>query len=374
MCRVQRHLFCYLTDGESTYDQNMPGTGTIAACSATNLEGCSGYTPSGVASPGLLPNPRYGGTAIGQDYYSIGTGSAEGRDFIIDVAFWARTNDMRDGSCTTTPTTYSSTDHCLPGTQNIVLYPVFLFGEGSTLLKDAAIYGGFSDLNGNRIPDCITNPKECYRDSNSDGTVSSDGSDDPITYYEGNDGYKLEISITNAIQDILRQASSGTAASVLASGEGSGANIVQAIFYPKRTFGSAEIDWSATLQNLWYFVDPNLGVSSIREDTDHENELELEKDSIVHFEFKTDEQKTKAKLYASDTQGNQGSLVGEVYIEDLNYLWEAGSLLHSRLAGDPRIIYTTTGGVSPGELPILFELGSAGLLQTSSSGLFFNRS
>ena len=249
--------------------------------------------------------------------------------------------------------------------QNLTLYSVFMFGSGSTLLKDAAIDGGFLDLNGNNRPDCLTSPKECYRDSDGDGVVESNGEDNPLTYYEGDDGYALEKSITEAINAILKRASSGTAASVLASGEGSGANIVQAIFYPKRTFVNTEIDWTATLQNLWYFIDPNLGVSSIREDTDQEFELELEKDSIVHFTFSTDEQKTKARLYASDTQGNQGSLLSEVYVEDLKYLWEAGSILHSRvIAVDPRTIYTTTDGVTPGVAPILFDSGAANVLQT----------
>jgi hypothetical protein len=113
---------------------------------------------------------------------------------MIDVAFWGRSNDMRanaDGTeCPTKPITWSAAS-CLPKKQNIYLYPVFLFGSGSTLLKDAAIYGGFTDLNGNGVPDCITKPEECYRDSDGDGVIRSDGSDDPITYYEGDDGYKL---------------------------------------------------------------------------------------------------------------------------------------------------------------------------------------
>jgi type IV pilus assembly protein PilY1 len=333
-----RSYVLLLTDGESTYDQNMPGSGS-GACSLTNIEGCSsGY--------------RFAGTPVGTDY------TLDGSDFLVDVAFWARTNDMRPGTCTDTPTVWQK---CLPGTQNLTLYPIFMFGTGSTLLKDAAIDGGFLDINGNNRPDCLTSPKECYRDSDGDGVVESNGEDDPLTYYEGDDGYALEASIIEAINAILKRASSGTAASVLASGEGSGANIVQAIFYPKRTFVNTELDWTATLQNLWYFIDPNLGVSSIREDTDQEFELELEKDSIVHFEFKTDEQKTKAKLYASDTQGNQGSQLGEVYVEDLNYLWEAGSLLHSRVIGtDPRTIYTTTDGSTR----ITFNSGAATELQT----------
>ena len=333
-----------LTDGESTFDQNMPGSGS-GACSPTNIEGCSSaYRFAGTApAPVTYPN--------------------SGTDFLIDAAFWARTNDLRPGACTDTPTVWQK---CLPGMQNLTLYPVFLFGTGSTLLKDAAIDGGFLDLNGNNLPDCLTAPKECYRDTDGDGVVESNGEDDPLTYYEGNDGYALEKSIIAAINAILKRASSGTAASVLASGEGSGANIVQAIFYPKRTFVNTELDWTATLQNLWYFVDPTLSVSSIREDTDQESELELEKDSIVHFKFSTVEQKTKAERYASSAQGAQLGLLDEVYVENLKYLWEAGSLLHSRPAGDLRTIYTATDALALGAspIPVNADIGTATTLQS----------
>ncbi len=219
----------FLTDGESTMDQNMPGITGTSACSppytatgggSFHIKGCSG-------SGGLkdVTNQiRYAGTKIGSTYASSGT------DYLIDVAYWARSQDLRPGTETDVPTVWRRS---LPGTQEVYLYPVFLFGSGSTLLKDAAIYGGFNDLNKNGKPDCITAPAECYRDSNNDGVVKSDGSDDPITYFEGDDGYKLEASITAALNDILRRSASGTAASVLASGEGSGANLLQSIFYPK---------------------------------------------------------------------------------------------------------------------------------------------
>ena len=74
---------------------------------------------------------------------------------------------------------------------------------------------------------------------------------------------------------ILNRASSGTAASVLASGEGSGANLIQAIYFPRRRFTSTEISWSGVLQNLWYYVDPYFATSTIREDTDKDMKLNL---------------------------------------------------------------------------------------------------
>jgi type IV pilus assembly protein PilY1 len=339
-----RSFVLFLTDGESTMDQSLPGSGS-GACSLTNIKGCSsGY--------------RFAGTTVGTTYSSSGT------DYLIDVAFWARTADARSGSCTDVPTSWQQ---CIPGTQNVTLYSVYMFGRGSTLLKDAAIDGGFNDLNGNNLPDCNTIPAECYRDTDGDGVIRSDGTDDPLTYYEGDDGYALETSITNSIAAILKRASSGTAASVLASGEGSGANLVQAIFYPKRTFNTTEIDWSGTLQNLWYYVDPLLGKSSIRENTVEDSasvkDLKIDQDYIVHFFFDETEQKTKASRYASDAYGTEGALIDTVDSEQLHYLWEAGSILHSRNIGsDPRTIYTTTNGTSL--LTGNFETGNASALQT----------
>jgi len=84
----------------------------------------------------------------------------------------------------------------------------------------------------------------------------------PDTYYEADDGYQLEEAMRNALSTMLKRASSGTAASVLASGEGSGANLVQAVFYPRRKFGNDIIGWTGALQNLWYYVDPAFKSSS----------------------------------------------------------------------------------------------------------------
>jgi len=78
----------------------------------------------------------------------------------------------------------------------------------------------------------------------------------PDTYYEATEGAELEQAVRNAFSGILKRASSGTAASVLASGEGSGANLLQALFYPRRAVGNDIIWWTGSLQNLWYYVDP----------------------------------------------------------------------------------------------------------------------
>lgn len=327
-----KSFILFLTDGESTQDQSMPGSGS-GTCSLTNIRGCSaGY--------------RFAGTPVGTTYASNGT------DYMIDVALWARTNDLRPGTCTTVPTSFQQ---CIPGNQTLTLYSVFMFGSGSTLLKDAAITGGFIDLNGNNRPDCNTIPAECYRDTNGNGIVESGGADDPLTYYEGDDGYALEKSILDAITAILKRAASGTAASVLASGEGSGANLIQSIFYPKRSFfESKEISWTSTLQNLWYYIDPKTANSTIRENTADSvsataKELNLKQDRIVNFFFNQSEQKTEAQLFAdNDGDGFKDSATPDstVDVNDLKHLWEAGLLLWNKSAAS-RNIYTSINAAQP---------------------------
>ncbi len=229
----------------------------------------------------------------------------------------------------------------------------------------AAKWGGFDDVDGDHIP---------FTDSTC-GTASpnakcaewdKDGDGIPDNYFLVVNPLKLEEQLDKALLSILRRASSGTAASVLASGEGSGANLVQAVFYPKRMFNK-EIDWSGTLQNLWYYVDPLLYTSSIRENTVEDSasakDLKIDQDYIVNFFFDESDQRTKAKRYASDANGVKGAQQTTVLLEELKYLWESGSLLHSRNLGtDPRTIYTTTNGSTLTSIP--FTTGNASTFQS----------
>jgi type IV pilus assembly protein PilY1 len=225
-------------------------------------------------------------------------------------------------------------------------------GASTNILKSplwyAAKWGGFDDLDGDGKPfidsTCGTsspNAKCAEWDKDGDGV--------PDNYFEVENPLKLEQQLDNALLSILRRASSGTAASVLASGEGSGANLVQAIFYPKRLFGSKEISWTGSLQNLWYYVDPRLQYSTIREDTPQgssppDKELKIDEDDIVQLFFDTADQKTKANRFLGNADGTEGAQQTTVPIEQLSYLWEAGSLLQSRTSS--RNIKTSLDGTT----------------------------
>ncbi len=236
-------------------------------------------------------------------------------------------------------------------------------GNATGFLKNplwyAAKWGGFDDLDGDGKPytnaTCGTaspDPRCAEWDKDGDGI--------PDNYYLVVNPLKLEEQLNSALLSILRRASSGTAASVLASGEGSGANIVQAIFYPKRLFVNKEIAWTGSLQNLWYFTDPKLSYSSIFEDTTIDKRLTLTQDYIVNMYFDQADQKTKANRYASLSDGSRGEQKTTVPIEELKFLWEAGGLLHSRnLSTSPRTIKTTVDGSTL----IDFSVANAGTLQ-----------
>ncbi len=277
-----------LTDGESTKDENIPS-------SLRDYDSDS-------SDPGSYP---YDGT-----------------DYLDDVALWARTNDMRSD---------------LESTQNIILYTVFMFGKGSDLLKDAAINGGFEDRNGNNKPDCSADPEECYRDSDGDGTVESNGDDNPLTYFEGDDGFELEKSITNAIASILKRSASGTSVSILAtSQEGEGA-LYQAYFYPEKIMDDgSKRKWLGYCRG--FFLDSS---GNLREDTNGDQRLIYKDDRIMSMYLDTSTNEVKVNLYTDlDEDGvKDAGTPTTVGIDDTFNLWEAGKKLALR-DKDTRKVYT----------------------------------
>jgi type IV pilus assembly protein PilY1 len=265
-----------------------------------------------------------------------------------DVALWGRTVDHR-------PT--------LDGNQNVILYPVFMFGQGSNLLKDAAINGGFDDLNGDNKPG--PDPKEYLRDSNGDGVINS--SDLPLTYFEGDDGYALQASIIDAISAILKRAASGTSVSVLGSswrGEGS---IFQAYFYPERVEDLRRIKWTGYFRSL--FVDRR---GLIHEDTNGDDKLTPSEDRVVKFTFSAG-QDTKAEFYwdridnrtnsnVPDGKLDTGLPLETLAMSDTKPVWDASKLLSYR---DPatRAIYTSVNAPDFTPSMIAFDTANAASLR-----------
>lgn len=248
-----------------------------------------------------------------------GTYASNGTDYLDDIALYARTSDLRSD---------------LDGDQNIYLYPIYAFGNEDSardLLRDAARNGGFTDKDGDNVPDGDYSDPPADRlewDANSDG--------DPDTYFEAQDGYILEAKITQAIYDILTRAASGTAVSVLStSSEGEG-NLVQASFLAQ--VPNSETKWIGSLKSLW--VD---SLGNLREDSSAgtKNVLDLDKDTVINFFYAGDE--VQVNRYAVSASAPYPDLDNDtpttVNIDEVEPIWEAGEVL-AEDDPDDRTIFT----------------------------------
>ncbi|WP_136526605.1 pilus assembly protein [Geomonas ferrireducens] len=172
------------------------------------------------------------------------------------------------------------------------------------------------------------------------------------TLHNPNNPTQLRTELKTALESIAGGAASGTAASILSNSEGSGANILQAVFYPKKVFADqTEAKWIGEMQNLWYFVDPQINRSTIREDTDQNNIFDLIQDKVVSFRFDSTDNTTYA--YTSIDQNGDGSGdTAEVKVDadSVKSIWRAGKKLWARpLTGTgarPRRIKTSINGTS----------------------------
>ncbi len=253
------------------------------------------------------------------------------------------------------------TDADMSGNQLIDFYSFFIFGStgsGRNAMQQIAMYGGFDDYDDDTwphdragypadsrnvvLPASPCDPANPPMDSQCN-EWDENGDGIPDQYFEASSGKELEDKLNEAIAAILQKASSGTASSVLASGEGSGANILQGVFYPVKRLYNNEIEWTGAIQNLWFYVDPRLRSSSIREDTVADSKLHLIEDYVARFHFDDNDKKTKTELY-EDQFGDysQLNLINDVEFEKMGNLWEAGLMLWKRdLVFDPRTIKTT---------------------------------
>jgi type IV pilus assembly protein PilY1 len=307
-----------ISDGEPCNDGSLP-----TSYAGFNILNYADGTTFNCQSGNCLAAPGYSASTIPSA--SCAAGSAVGG--LEDVALFAHTRDLRSS-----PTFGVDS---LANKQNLDIYVIRAFGqEISNLLKYAALNGSFDDVNGNGVPDA--------------GEYTLDAA-----YFPADDGAAIEEALRRIFVNILRRATSGTAASVLASGEGSGANLVQAVFYPRRRFFDEVVEWTGTLQNLWYFVDPFFGNSSIREDSDksalstYNPTLNLVTDNTVEFFFDQDSQTTKANEFANNsTTGNKTGTPTEIPFEQVQSIWEAGSFLHSASASS-RTIFTAVDSLVP---------------------------
>ncbi len=296
-----------LTDGGSTADSRIPSSLKDADGDGNDASGCSDCST----------------------------------DFLDDVAYFARTTDLRSD---------------MDGHQHLNLYTIFAFAEDPVarqLLMDASRNGGFLDRDGDNLPDgTYSDPPEdrLEWDKNGDGI--------PDTYFEASDGYAMEARLLSAFTDILKRAASGTAASVLSTNNQGAGNSVQAYFKPLVQEGVDEAKWFGYLQSLW--VDP---WGNLREDSNGDmmlgllnstdtNTAEPYVDKIVEIFYDQGDSETKIRRYSAHYLYNPAHGNSEecndppqdctvaydvLAMDQIAPLFEAGKRLSEKFPADRRI-------------------------------------
>lgn len=247
----------------------------------------------------------------------------------------------------------------IDGTQSLSTFSVYSFGyvaAGENSMQQIGMYGGFDDYDSSTWPynrsgfpaDSRTatlpaSPCDPGALPMNDNCKEWDTDEDgiPDTYYQASEGDQLEASLIQAISDILRRSSSGTAVSVLATtGEGEGA-IYQAYFLPEKLEGIEPRKWLGYVQSL--FVDK---YGNIREDTNNNDTLDMISDYIIEMGFDSELGSIVNKYVDSTGDGikdTPASPVSTVSLDDIKALWKGGDQLWSRSASD-RTIFTTLDG------------------------------
>ena len=293
---------------------------TVTCCKSFILMISAGIPSSDGNSPDQqMP---FGDLVGGADTKGVTTSTLD------DVAYYGNRNDIRSD---------------VANTQSVAFYSVNAMGggTGATLLASAAKYGGFNDQNSNGLPDAGT--QACTYPSGSNlgsgaGTSSPEWDTDkdctPDTFFDASEGGDLQGKINDAIASILKRAASGTSVSVLAtSSTGEGA-IYQAYFLPdvaKADGTTDQVKWYGFTQGL--FIDT---FGNIREDSDHDARLVLDKDKIVSLSFNSTTGDVVV-LRCPDADGDgkaDTTTVGtgaadckQVSLSDILPLWEAGARL-----------------------------------------------
>jgi type IV pilus assembly protein PilY1 len=372
------------TDGQPTQDLNIPSSiqdyahtaaqhGTSDHCSAA--AGCTSNITAGAGGPPKHSNisAAFHDNVTFKDHHDncsayYGGSSSDpckfnGGHYLDDVAYWMHTTDLRPESGNIAGINEAPNSHGLTGIQNVTVYTFFAFGTGGQILKDAAMTGGFDDLDGDGKP---------FKDATC-GTASpnplckewdKDGNGIPDTYFESTNAFTMRAQLVAAITDILKRSASGTSVSILSTTEKGEGALYQAYFYPSKFEGLNQIQWLGYLQGL--FLDT---MGNLREDTNQNQTLDMTTDKIVKLVFDPTIGQTMVQRFDdANGDGTPDSTTPSsiVTLDQIQPLWEAGKLLALR-DSSTRKIYTwvdqnNDGKVTPSEF-ISFDASNASLLR-----------
>lgn len=303
--KCNKSFILMLTDGEPTSDTSLPA-------SVDTIE------------------DTYAGTILSGACVDVGGGLNGGHTScaIDNVTLYGNVipgtgrRDLRD----------NSSGAMLSGDQNVQTFIVqasFDGGTASSALQIAARNGGFSDSNGNFVPDLSSE-------------WDHDGDGVPDNFFYASDPSDLKNQLDNAIRAILRRAASGTASSIIGAGKGSGANLLQAFFFPEKDVISSSgaestLTWIGFLQNFWFEVDPLLRFTNIRDDSSNPNgtgaaspdlTLNQQEDAVIAFQFDSALGKTQIFRFLDVSPFGEPDLnpatPAVTEIDAAYSLWEAG--------------------------------------------------
>lgn len=284
----QKSFVLLLSDGASTYDQNIPGThfsGQTAAVTDTDFN-VAEYLSSAEHQTQLA----YKGT-----YYGKG------------VAYWAHTHDLNS---------------TIGGTQNLDFYSVLALGsaQGAGLLQDIAKYGGFADLNHNGQPDSLEDGKsEWDRDGN--GTIDS--------YFQVNQPSELEGTLEAALRKIgAALGSAGAVATVTQQILGEDI-VIRGAFTSYEGQDREKYAWKGHLESYW----PYAGCST----------LISESACAATAGCGWDGGHCSGELYSFQLPSNSGRFCADPEFTG-GHCWDAGTKLTSA-AYAGRCVFTALDGV-----------------------------
>ena len=172
-------------------------------------------------------------------------------------------------------------------------------------------------------------------------------------YYADNPE-ELISNLGRIFTDILKKTSSGTSTSVLSERTQAGATMLQALFYPEKSFSTGTtLHWIGYLNALWLYKGSAGNSTSMREDTVHDYTLDLLNDYIIHFSFE------EGDLIVNKCQDTNGDGLCDIpqssgSLDDLRTIFEAGEELQKTTPSSRRI-YTIDG--------IEFSTANEGILE-----------
>ncbi len=202
----------------------------------------------------------------------------------------------------------------------------FTLGDSSAkLLEDplwyVAKWGGFSDLNGNTLPDLEAEWDSVINDT---GLPGSDGV--PDNYFLAHNPATLERQLGKVFTTITERFSTGTSAAVVANSIGGTGVVYQALYQPIMTDKldpTRKINWIGLLHGI--FIDR---FSQLREDTNQNGKLDdTATDYIIEFFYDVSNNRTQAFRFSSPDEGLTRTSVGAVDLQDLASLWNASDQL-----------------------------------------------